>query len=167
MMLSISPIAESGHDAPPPSRDGRTEEFRRFLRIAIPAGFAVAALEIVLGLLFRDLWPVIAGATTAAYMGLVVVWVRRTLGRRPIERVVDGILLPMFIPIVVSGILQPGPSVLGVVLPIAVAMSYLGRREMRRVTALALISVVVITIADALVPVSTTMPAWVVARCVE
>jgi diguanylate cyclase (GGDEF)-like protein len=161
-MVSISPTAESGLDPPLPARDGRTEEFRRFLRVAIPAGFAFAALEIVLGLLFGDVWPVIAGATTAAYIGLVVVWVRRTLGRRPIERVVDGILLPMFIPILVTGILQPGPSVLATVLPIAVAMSYLGRREMRRVTALALVSVVVITIANALAPVTTTMPAWIV-----
>jgi diguanylate cyclase (GGDEF)-like protein len=161
-MVSISSGSASVLDAPPPGRDGRTEEFRGFLRVAIPAGFGFAAFEIVLGLLFGDLWPVIAGATTAAYIGLLLVWVRRTLGRRPIEHVVDGILLPMFIPVVVTGILQPGPSVLATVLPIAVAMSYLGRREMLRVTALALISVVVITVANDLVPVSTSVPDWVV-----
>ena len=161
-MVPISSAATSGLDAPPPGRDGRTQEFRGFLRVAIPAGFGFAAFEIVLGLLFRDVWPVIAGVTTAAYIGLLLVWVRRTLGRRPIDRVVDGILLPMFIPVVVTGILQPGPSVLATVLPIAVAMSYLGRREMLRVTALALASVVVITVVNDLVPVSTRVPDWIV-----
>ena len=161
-MVSISATGASGPDAPPPGRDGRTEEFRRFLRVAIPAGFGFAAFEIVLGLLFGDGWPVVAGGTTAAYVGLLLFWVRRTLGRRPIERVVDGMLLPMFVPIVVTGILQPGPSMLATVLPIAVAMSYLGRLEMLRVTVLALLSVVAITVANALVPVSTSVPDWLV-----
>jgi diguanylate cyclase (GGDEF)-like protein len=161
-MVPISSASTSGLDAPPAGRDGRTQEFRGFLRVAIPAGLGFAAFEIVLGLLFGDVWPVIAGATTAAYIGLLLVWVRRTLGRRPIDRVVDGILLPMFIPVVITGILQPGPSVLATVLPIAVAMSYLGRREMLRVTALALASVVVITVANDLVPVATRVPDWIV-----
>jgi len=142
----------------PPSRDGRKDEFRRFLRVAIPAGLGFAAFEIVLGLVFRDPAALFAGVTAAAYVAIALGWIRRTLDGRPIEQVVNGVLLPMFIPIAASGILQPGAAVLGAVLPIAIAMSYLDRREIGRVTAVALITVVAITVANDLGLVSTAVP---------
>ena len=160
-MVSTSSTVASNVDPPPPSRDGRTDEFRRFLRVAIPAGLGFAAFEIVLGLVFGDPAALFAGVTAAAYVVIALGWIRRTLGQRPIEQVVNGVLLPMFIPIAASGILQPGAAVLGAVLPIAIAMSYLDRREMGRVTAVALVTVVAITVANDLALVSTTVPAWI------
>jgi diguanylate cyclase (GGDEF)-like protein len=144
-----------------PGRDGRTEEFRTFLRLGIPAGFGFAAFQIALGLAFRDTGPLIAGVATAMYILVVFVWTRRTLGRRPIEEVVKGILLPMFVPIAITGILQPGVSLIASVLPIAIAMSYLDRRQMRLVTGLAALTAVTITVATDLAPPTTSVPAWV------
>jgi diguanylate cyclase (GGDEF)-like protein len=147
--------------ARPPGRDGRTEEFRSFLNVGIPAGFGFAAFQIVLGLAYFDTGPLIAGVATASYILVVFLWTRRTLGRQPIEEVVKGILLPMFVPIAITGILQPGVSLLASVLPIAIAMSYLDRRQMRLVTGLAAATAVTITVATDLAPPATNVPVWV------
>ena len=144
-----------------PGRDGRTEEFRTFLTVGIPAGFGFAAFQIVLGLAFNDAGPVLAGVATASYILVVHVWTQRTLGRRPIEEVVRGMLLPMFVPIAITGVLQPGVSLLATMLPIAIAMSYLDRRQMRLVTGLAAASAVTITVANDLVPPATNVPEWI------
>jgi diguanylate cyclase (GGDEF)-like protein len=144
-----------------PLRDGRTEEFRTFLSVGIPAGFGFAVFEIVLGLAFADIAPLVAGVATASYIVVVFIWTRRTLGRRPIEEVVNGVLLPMFVPITITGVLQPGVALLASVLPIAIAMSYLDRRQMRLVTGLAAATAVAITVATDLAPVATNVPEWV------
>jgi diguanylate cyclase (GGDEF)-like protein len=159
--MATSSSNASEHGAPPPGRDGRTEEFRTFLRVGIPAGLGFAVFEVALGFVFGDVAPLTAGVATGLYIVFVLVWTQRTLGRVPIERVVNGILLPMFVPIVATGILQPGPSQLAAVLPIAVAMSYLDRHDMRRVTALAVVAVVVITAASDLVPPLSKIPVWI------
>ena len=160
-MVSTSSTVASDLDRPPPSRDGRRDEFRRFLRVATPAGLGFAAFEIALGLVFGDPAALFAGVTAAAYVAIALGWIRRTLDGRPIEQVVNGVVLPIFIPIAASGILQPAAALLGTVLPIAIAMSYLDRREMGRVTAVALITVVAITVANDLGLVSTAVPTWI------
>ena len=146
---------------PLPGRDGRTDEFRTFLSVGIPAGFGFAAFQVVLGLAFADSGPLVAGVATASYILVVFAWTRRTLGRRPIEEVVKGILLPMFVPVAITGVLQPGVSLLASMLPIAIAMSYLDRGQMRLVTGLAAVTAVTITIANDLAPTPTNVPGWI------
>jgi diguanylate cyclase (GGDEF)-like protein len=158
MTISASDASEPRAHAP--SRDGRSEEFRTFLRIGIPAGLGFAAFEVVLGVAFADAASVVAGVVIAVYDVLVFAWARATLGRRPIERVVGGILLPMFVPITVTGVLQPGPVLLATVLPLAVAMSYLDRRDMQRITAVAAVTVVAITVVSDLAPPTSQIPVW-------
>jgi diguanylate cyclase (GGDEF)-like protein len=147
--------------APRAGRDARTEEFRTFLKVGIPAGFGFALFEAVLGLAYADTASLVAGLTTTAYMTIVLGWTLRTLGRQPVDTVVRGILLPMFVPIGVHGVLQPGASLLAAVLPIAVAMSYLDRRDMGRVTALAIVTAGIMTVGSDLAPIASRIPVWI------
>ena len=141
-----------------PFEDGRTAEFRTFVRAGVFVALGFGLFEVAIGLAFADVGSTIAGATLVAYGAVVLARALWMLGRVPVEHVVRVIVLTIFIPIGVFGFFQPGVSLLVTILPIATAMAYLDARDMRLVTAISVSVAMLMILSMDLAPWKSTVP---------
>lgn len=141
-----------------PDDDLRSVEFRTLLRLGVSIAFIFGLGEIVIGLIFGDPGAITVGITVTG----VVIWLLpyvwpgrdRTLTDAAIRR----ILLGTYVPIVMSGLVQPGAGPIAALLPVVVALSFLGLRDLRNLTVLSLATAVFIVVANDLVPIVGRIP---------
>ncbi len=167
MSLAVDPAAIAVREAGPGTTeqavalglDGRADELRLFLRVAVPAALVFGLAEGILGAYFGD--PIaIAGGLGLIFFGLWLAWwALPRLGRVPIDRLVVRLVLAMVPILVLAGMAQPGAGTIATLIPLAVALPYLDRRMLGRLTLFVVALAAFQAVSADLVPQSSAIPA--------
>ena len=141
-----------------PDDDIRSAEFRTLLRIGVPIAFTFGLGEIVIGLFFGDQGWIAVGITVTGFAAWLLSYVWP--GRSPTvtDATIRRILLGTYVPIVLSGLVQPGAGPIAALLPVVIALSFLDRQDLRHLTALSLGTAVFVVLANAVVPIVPRIP---------
>ncbi|HSS36450.1 MAG TPA: diguanylate cyclase, partial [Patescibacteria group bacterium] len=133
--------------------DDGAVQLRLFLRLTVAATLGFAACEAILALAFRDL-AALVGAIGLALFGMwTAAWCLPRVGRVPIDRLVYRLALAMYLPIVAGGLLLRDAVAIATLLPVAIALPYVGRRKLAQLGLLALaVAALIGGAADALPP---------------
>ncbi len=138
--------------------DDGAVQLRLFLRLVVPAALAFAACEGLIAALYRDL-PAFIGAIGLTVFGIwTAVWCLPRVGRVPIDRLVFRLALATYLPIVVGGLLLRDAVAIATLLPVAIALPYVGRRRLVQLGALSVAVAAFIGGAADLVPNNASVP---------
>jgi diguanylate cyclase (GGDEF)-like protein len=161
MSASPPPSATQSAPASGPSFEEGAAQLRLFLRLLIPATLGFAIVVAFLGLVYGDLWAIVAATSLAAFGTWTLIWCRPRIGRIPIERLALRLAVAMYLPIVVGGLVLPHSVAIATLLPVAIALPYLGRRTLVELGVVALGVAVLVGGTSELLPASTAVP-WAI-----
>jgi diguanylate cyclase (GGDEF)-like protein len=154
---AVPPHAPSGA----PSALGLDEgsaQLRLFLRLVIPVATGFAVVETVLGLAYGEVTAIVGASGLVAFAGWAGGWCLPRIGRVPIERLALRLAIAMYLPIVTSGLLLRDAGAITTLLPVAVALPYLGRRTLVELGLLALGVTILAGAANELLPTAESIP---------
>ena len=114
--------------------DGRADDLRVFLRVAVPAAVGFGLAEAVVGAMFGDPLAVAGGVGLVAFGTWLAWWALPRVGQVPITDLVIRLVLAMVPILVLAGMVQPGAGTIATLIPLAVALPYLDRRTLGRLT---------------------------------
>ena len=137
--------------------DGEAQ-LRLFLRLVVPTSLAFAASLAFLGLLYRDTGALIGAIGLTVFAVWTVGWCLPRIGRVPIERLVFQLALAMYLPILTAGLTLRDAVAIGTMLPIAVALPYVGRRTLIELGLLALGVAALVGGATGMLPLHPSLP---------
>ena len=118
--------------------DDGAPQLRLFLRLVIPAVLAFAVIEAFLGLAFHDPAALLGAVGLTVFGAWTVGWCLPRVGRVPIDGLVLRLALAMYLPILAAGLLLRDAIAVATLLPVAVALPYVGRRVLVGLALLAL-----------------------------
>jgi diguanylate cyclase (GGDEF)-like protein len=141
--------------------DEGAPQLRLFLRLVIPVVACFAVVETVLGLAYGELAAIVGSAGLIVFAGWAAGWAMPRIGRVPIQRLALRLAIAMYMPIVASGLLLRDAVAIATLLPVAVALPYLGRRTLVELGLLALGVTILTGAANELVPAAESIP-WTI-----
>jgi diguanylate cyclase (GGDEF)-like protein len=137
--------------------DGATQ-LRLFLRLVIPAALAFGASLAFLGLLYRDLAALAGSVGLTVFAVWTLGWCLPRVGRVPIEELVFRLALVMYLPIVTAGLTLRDAVAIATLLPVAVALPYIGQRRLVELGLVALGVAAFVGGASGMLPLGGTIP---------
>ena len=138
--------------------DDGAAQLRLFLRLVVPAALAFGASLAFLGLLYRDLAALVGAIGLTAFAVWTLGWCLPRVGRIPIERLVFLLALAMYLPIVTAGLTLRDAVAIATLLPVAVALPYVGRRRLVELGLVALGVAAFVGGASGMLPIGGTVP---------
>ncbi len=167
MSLAADPVAVTAGEIGPRTTgeavafglDGPADELRLFMRVAVPASIVFGLAEAIFGARFGDPIAVAGGSGLIAFGIWVAWWAMPRLGHMPIDRLVIRLVLAMVPIIVLAGMVQPGAGTIATLIPLAVALPYLDRRTLGRLTVFVVALAAFQAVTSDMVPQSTAIPA--------
>jgi diguanylate cyclase (GGDEF)-like protein len=118
--------------------DDGAPQLRLFLRFLIPAVLGFAVVEAFLGLAYRDTAALVGAVGLTTFAGWTVGWCLPRIGRVPIDELVVRLALALYLPILTAGLLLRDAIAVATLLPVAIALPYVGRRVLAGLALLAL-----------------------------
>jgi diguanylate cyclase (GGDEF)-like protein len=138
--------------------DDGAPQLRLFLRLIIPAVLAFAVIEAFLGLVFHDPAALVGAVGLTAFGAWTVGWCLPRVGRVPIDGLVVRLALAMYLPILTAGLLLRDAVAVATLLPVAIALPYVGRRVLVGLALLALAVAALAGGSTAILPEDSTTP---------
>jgi diguanylate cyclase (GGDEF)-like protein len=133
-------------------------EVRLFVRLAVPAALAFAIVDVLLAFAFGDVNAFVAAAGLTGFAGWAAAWCLPRIGRISIDRLVWRMALGMFVPIVMGGFLVRDAVAIATLLPLALALPYLGRRSLIALGLLAVGLAVLVAVSGEVLPPDDAIP---------
>ncbi len=138
--------------------DEGAAQLRLFLRLVIPVAAAFAVVETVLGLAYGEVAAIVGAIALVAFAGWAGGWCLPRVGRVPIEPLAFRLAVAMYLPIVTGGLLLRDAVAIATLLPVAVALPYLGRRTLVELGLLALGVTILAGATNELLPTVESIP---------
>ena len=133
-------------------------EVRLFVRLAIPAALAFAIVEMLLAFVFRDLSAFFGAVGLAGFAVWAATWCLPRIGRVAMDRLVWRLALAMFVPIVMGGYLLRDAVAIATLIPLALALPYVGRRALAGLGLLAVGLAVLVAVSGEALPPDEAIP---------
>jgi len=138
--------------------DDGAAELRLFLRLLIPAALGLAIAEAVVTLAFRDVSALVGTVGLVVFAVWTAVWFSPRIGRIPMERLVLRLAIAMFVPILCAGLSMRDAVAMATLVPLAIALPYVGRRTMAQLGLLAIGLAILVAVAPRIVPAGGAVP---------
>jgi diguanylate cyclase (GGDEF)-like protein len=133
-------------------------QLRLFLRLVVPAALAFGASLAFLGLVYRDVAALVGAIGLTVFGVWTIGWCLPRIGRVPMERLVFHLALAMYLPILTASLTLRDAVAIATMLPVAVALPYVGRRTLVELGVLALGVAALAGGASGMVPIGHTIP---------
>ncbi len=138
--------------------DDGAEQLRLFIRLLVPTGFAFSAGLAFLGLTYGAPSALLGAIGLGVFTTWTVVWCLPRIGRIPIDRVIRPLAVAIYLPIVSAGFLLHDAVAVATLLPLALALPYLPRRDLAALAAVALAVAVLVGGGASLVAADASIP---------
>ena len=143
--------------------DDGAPQLRLFLRLVVPAALAFAVVEAFLGLAYGDRAALVGAVGLTAFAVWCVAWCRPRIGHVPIDWLVIRLAIAMYLPIFAAGLLLRDAVALATLLPVAIALPFVGRRVLAGLAGLALAIAALVGGTTSLLPADGASPWGIVA----
>jgi diguanylate cyclase (GGDEF)-like protein len=138
--------------------DDSAAQLRLFLRLLVPVAGGFGVTEVIVGLVYGEAAALVGAAALMAFAAWTAGWCLPRVGRVPIEPLALRLAIAMFVPIVAGGLLLRESVAVATLLPVAVALPYLGRRTLVELGLLALGVTILAGAANDVLPTADSIP---------
>ena len=138
--------------------DDGAGQLRLFIRLVVPVGFAFAAGLAFLGLAYGAPSALFGAAGLGVFSTWTLVWCLPRIGRISIDRLIRPLAVAIYVPIVSAGFLLHDAVAVATLLPLALALPYLPRRDLAALAAVALAVAILVGGGASLVASDTSIP---------
>ena len=133
-------------------------ELRFFVRLAIPTALIFAVFQGLLAFAFGDLSAFLGSVGLAGWAAWATTWCRPRIGLIAMDRLVLRLALALFVPIVMGGFLLRDAVAIATLIPLALALPYVGRRALIGLALLAVGLAVLVAVGGETLPPDEAIP---------